>query len=44
MITIDYNRGRGVQKNSKNYYIILEQPLISYYPPGHHLTIISHDY
>ena len=27
MITVDYNRGRGVQKNSKNDYVILEQPL-----------------
>ena len=28
MITIDYNRGRGVLKSSKNDYVILEQPLI----------------
>ena len=27
MITIDYIRGRGVSKNSKNDYVILEQPL-----------------
>ena len=28
MITFDYNRGRGVPKNSKNDYVILEQPLL----------------
>ena len=28
MITVDYNRGRGVLKNSKNDYVIFEQPLI----------------
>ena len=27
MITVDFNRGRGVQKNSKNDNVILEQPL-----------------
>ena len=28
MITVDYNRGRGVQKKLKNHYVILEQPLM----------------
>ena len=27
MITVDYNRGRGVSENSKTDYVILEQPL-----------------
>ena len=27
MITIDYNRGRGVSKKSKTDYVILEQSL-----------------
>ena len=28
MITVDYRRGRGVPRNSKNDYVILEQPLM----------------
>ena len=31
MITIDYNRGMGVYKKSKNDYVIFEQPLTTIY-------------
>ena len=29
MITVDYNRGRGVSENSKTDYVIFEQPLMA---------------
>ena len=40
MITVDYNRGRGVSKNSKNDYVILEQPLIAKGVTSLHLAVL----
>ena len=43
MITVDYNRGRGVQKNLKNDYVIFEQPLMALRSLGslsHHQTSV----